>query len=59
MAIRCMRIAYSVPKATNTLSEYVIPIALPAIMVARTRLIVTLYAHGLPFQFLLSVLCLT
>ena len=42
MTIRCMRIAYWVPKATNKLSEYVIPIAFPATMVARTRLIVTL-----------------
>jgi hypothetical protein len=59
MTIWRMRIAYWVPKATNTLSEYVIPIAFPATIVARTRLIVAVYAHGLSFKFLLSVLCLT
>jgi len=42
MKIRCMRIAYWVPKATNTLSEHVKPIDFPATMVARTRLIATL-----------------
>jgi hypothetical protein len=59
MTIRRMRIAYWVRKATNTRSQYVIPIAFPATIFARTHLIVTVNAHGLSFQFLLSVLCLT
>jgi len=38
-AIRCMRIACRLPKATNTHSEYVIFIvSQPAMMVARARL---------------------
>jgi len=59
MTIRRMRIAYWVRKATNTLSEYVIAIDFPATMVPRTSLIFTVYAHGLSFQFLLSLLRLT
>jgi hypothetical protein len=39
-----MHISWSIPKATNTNSEFVILIALP---VARTRLNVTLHAHRL------------
>ena len=40
------RIAYWIPKATNTHSEYVTLIAFStATMAARTRLNVTLYVH--------------
>ena len=46
--IRRMRIAYWIPKATNTHSEYVTLIAFfTTTMVARTRLNVTLYVHCL------------
>jgi hypothetical protein len=48
-----MRIACWITKATNTHSEYVIPTAFfTATMVARTRLNVTLYVHGLSWFFL-------
>ena len=46
MTIWRMRIACWVPKATNTRSVYVTLIAFPT-MVARKRLNVTLYVHGL------------
>ena len=46
MTIWRMRIACWIPKATNTHSDYVILIALSLQrMVARTRLIVTLYVQ--------------
>jgi len=48
MTIWRMRIAYWIPKATNTHSEYVTLIAFfTTTMVARTRLNVTLYVHCL------------
>ena len=52
MAIWGMRIACWIPKATYTLSEYVIFIDFStATLVARTRLSVTLYAHFLSFFY--------
>jgi hypothetical protein len=47
--IRRMRIACGIPKATNTVSEYVTHCFSTETVFARTHLNVTLYAHCLPY----------
>ena len=56
MTIWRMRIAFRIPKATNTHSEYVILfVFFTATMVERTRLNVTLYLHCLSFYYFSQV----
>ena len=51
MPIWRMSIAYWIPKATNTDSEFVALIAFSTATVARTHLSVRLYVHRLSFYF--------